>query len=258
MEKVFLRVVIPTYNRSRCIEGLLHRLDLASKDPRVEIVVVDDFSRPEERQSLRLLSERYREVRFEFLSENSGGGGARNAGAFIGDAEWVWFFDDDDVLLSDTVLSAANSLQAECKNDSLVFLSARFISGENVNRVIPCGKEIFNKFSRFGSEVNTSCTIFKFWLFKQLNGWDERLVAGQDADLLLRAAELTDAAVLAHLVVDVVQNGKDRITTNPRKQMLGKLQFLKKNYKRLSFGRNARYLATLIIFYPYLRWLLKI
>ncbi|MEH6671650.1 glycosyltransferase family 2 protein [Halopseudomonas sp.] len=257
MVKPLLRIVIPTYNRSERIKTLICRLELSSKHPLVQVVVVDDFSRPEEREYLRILADEFKSVRFEFLSRNSGGGGARNAGALIGDAEWVWFVDDDDILSSETVLGVVDVIATTCENDRLVFLCANFINEGSVNKVVPNGRDIFKAFSRYGNEINTSCAIFNFELFKQLGGWDENLVAGQDTDLLLRASELTDAVVLAQFSVDIIQDGTDRITTNPKKQMIGKAQFLKKHYKRLFYLRSLRYLVTLLAGYPYLRRLLN-
>jgi glycosyltransferase involved in cell wall biosynthesis len=256
--KVLLRIVIPTFNRSERIAKLLYSLEVSSEDPRVEIVVVDDCSRKEARDALNGLAEIYQNVKFIFLLRNTGGAGARNSGALIGEAKWVWFVDDDDIVSSDTVLAVADSLASMCESESLVFLSANFHNGPYINKIVPKGGDVFKRFSRYGNDVNTSCAIFELGLFKSVCGWDESLVAGQDADLLLRVSELADVFVLEQYSVDIILHAEERITTNPHKQMMGKLQFIKKHWRRLHWVRLCRYMVTLIICYPFLRkWLFK-
>lgn len=259
MRNVSLRIVIPTFNRSERIARLLSLLGRASEDCRLEIVVVDDFSRKEEREALGALAKKYQKVRFVFLSRNTGGGGARNSGALLnGAVKWVWFVDDDDVVSSDTVLGVMDSLEAMCGTQKLIFLSANFYRNQGVSKIVPKGGQVFKKFSRYGNDINTSCTIIEFALFKASNGWDENLVAGQDADLLLRLSESTEVLVLDQYSVDIIQHAEDRITTNPYKQMKGKLQFIKKHWRRLHWVRLFRYVATLVTCYPFLRrWFLR-
>src|SRR5690606_16820622 len=157
-----------------------------------------------------------------------------------------------DVVSSDTILGVLNEIVSMTK-EKFVFLSANFHRDGQEVKVIPTGGDVFYEFSRYGNKVNTSCVIFDYELFKGIGGWDEKLVAGQDTDLLLRAAEVAEACVLAEYHVDVIYHADERVTTNPKKQMIGKIQFLTKNFKRLHFIRRVRYVATIVVFYPYIR-----
>lgn len=251
-DDVKLKIVIPTYNRAARVKALLQRLSEASKQSFIDIVVVDDFSKQEERDQLKDIALLMNTVDFVFLPQNSGGGSARNIGAFSSPANWVWFIDDDDIVDSETVLGVFNEISYLLK-EKLFFVNVNYHKSEGVVRVKPNGKNIFKQFSRYGSNINTTGTIFSFDLIKELGGWDSDLVAGQDADLLLRAAEISDAYILEKYSVDVIQHDGERITTNPRKQMIGKVQFIRKNYLRLHPVRLLRYVFTTIIFYPYIK-----
>jgi glycosyltransferase involved in cell wall biosynthesis len=257
LESVYLKIVIPTYNRPMLIAGLLSSLTEISESEKVKIVVVDDHSSRRNRACLSDLSEKYPYVDFLFLDRNSGGAGARNAGADNCEAKWIWFVDDDDFITSSTVFSVIKELEQLSSGKKMLFLSAEFKRGCEKRVVIPEGENIFKFFSRHGNQVNTTCTIFDYQLFKSVGGWDENLVAGQDTDLLLRAAEFTDAHVLSEIYVSIMDHSGERITSNPKKQMKGKVQFLIKNYKRLHPLRSLRYLVTLLIAFPYIRRVFK-
>jgi glycosyltransferase involved in cell wall biosynthesis len=248
-----LKIVIPTHNRPGLVTKLVSSLAAASEHPGIEVVVVDDYSSLSVKDELLKLSSTYPLISFLFLEKNSGGAGARNAGAKTGRTKWVWFIDDDDFVSTDTVLSVLEEIDKDEFKAKLVFVSAHFIKKGTSRYVVPAGENIFKIFARQGNEVNTSCVIFDYVLFEGVGGWDGNLVAGQDTDLLLRAAEISDAHVLPKLFVDIVHHSEERITTNPRKQMKGKIQFIAKHYRRLHPFRLARYIGTLVFFYPYLR-----
>lgn len=252
-----LSIIIPTFNRVRLIKNLVEALAGVSEKPELEIIIVDDCSKPSIQGELRLISGDYPSITFLFLSENTGGAGARNRGAELSNSKWIWFLDDDDYIDSGKVSLVLKRLEKIDNTTNLVFLSANFINGKRNRVCIPNGKEIFKRFSRYGSEINTSCVIFDFVLFEKIGGWDSTFVAGQDTDILLRASELTDAYVFPDIYVDVINHGGERITTNPKKQLKAKYQFVVKNYKRLHFFRLARYVVSLIIAYPYVRRLIK-
>lgn len=251
-DDVNLKIVIPTYNRAGRVKNLLQKLSEASKQPFIDIVVVDDFSKEEEREQLKVFALTMPTVDFIFLPQNSGGGKARNFGAFSSPASWVWFIDDDDVVDSETVIGVFNKVSLHLK-ENLFFVNVNYHKSERVVTVKPKSGNVFKQFSRYGSNINTTGAIFSFELINKLRGWDSKLVAGQDTDLLLRAAEISDVYVLEDYSVDVIQHDGERITTNPKKQMIGKVQFIRKNYLRLHPMRLLRYIFTTITFYPYIR-----
>lgn len=250
---MLLKIVIPTYNRSDKVVDLLKEIGVMSNGSNLRIIIVDDYSDNFHREKLRLASKNYKDIDFLFLPINTGGATARNVGNLFMKSSWTWFFDDDDFIDKYIVGKVLNFLDAFSEK-RLIFLSAVFCNEKN-NRsyVTPEGVGLFKRFSRYGNQINTSCVIFEGELLDELGGWDSNLIAGQDTDLILRASEKTDAYVISDLFVSVVQHAGERITSNPKKQIKGKIQFLRKHYLRLHPLRSFRYLISIVLFYPYLR-----
>lgn len=87
-----LSIIIPTHNRPQLLQRAI-RSALAQTLPDIEIIVVDDGSKPPV-----ALSD-YPQVKIIRLSPNQGGAAARNRGAEIAKARWITYLDDDDELM---------------------------------------------------------------------------------------------------------------------------------------------------------------
>jgi len=249
-----IKIVIPTYNRVDYLKYLLAEIGcLPEMDDRISIVVVDDFSEQVLRNQIKNLSNEYPSVQFMFSKCNTGGAVVRNLGAnSFSESDWIWFFDDDDFVEYDKVVKVINYLEEVRIRESLLLLNAQ-VKARNgsIKLITPVLTNLFQKYRSKGHDVNTSCTIIKTDLFKEVGGWDENLVAGQDTDLFLRLSIHTNAETVAGVSVFVNQEHEVSITKNPKKQLIGKLQFLKKHYHILSLTRAFRYFFTIIVLYPY-------
>lgn len=250
-----LTIVVPTFNRYESLERLIHSFSASGISDEAAFVVVDDGSREEIRRNLAALAERYPLVQFEFFDKNQGAPSARNHGAACVESRWLWFVDDDDVVSESVFRQVVEFVRGDNVKD-IVFLDARNVEGDNVSVASMQGDNLYARLSRYGQTVNTTCTLMKRTLFDRIGGWDRGLVAGQDTDLFLRASEFSDATVASGIAVDIIHGANDRITQNPKKQMIGKVQFLRKNWTRLHWVRRMRYLATIVLFVPYIRKLL--
>lgn len=246
-------MVIPTFNRYSMLESLLTNIYPSVDNEHLGIVVVDDCSSEKVVNKLKFLQKKLPRIEFFFNSSNKGAAKSRNIGAYHGkQSQWIWFFDDDDKISIETIEMVISSTSSITNNDILL-LSSRSTNGRETKTTIPSGKFLAKRFRRYGHQVNTSCAVIKFDLFNKIGGWDYRLIAGQDTDLFLRLAKLTDAVVLDNSFVDVISHCGERITTNPKKQMIAKFQFIKKHWKFLHPARTLRYIFSILIFYPYLR-----
>lgn len=87
-----ISVIIPTYNRARCVIKAIDSA-LAQSHPASEIVVVDDGSTDDTESLLQSYRGRIRYV----YQENQGVSAARNTGIRHANGEWVAFLDSDDV-----------------------------------------------------------------------------------------------------------------------------------------------------------------
>lgn len=90
-KKYKISIVIPHYNSSTLLKRMLSTIPERED---LQVIVVDDCSKLEERVRLRELSHRNLEI--ILMQENHGAGYARNEGLKKVNAEWVTFVDADD------------------------------------------------------------------------------------------------------------------------------------------------------------------
>jgi len=256
---MLLSVIVPTFNRAGMIENLLNRFHPVFEANDCEIIVVDDGSRSDQKSKLQAFQEQFsNKVIFHFLPSNCGGGFARNAGAEIANGRWLWFFDDDDDIDSENLSMLLETLRNKSDIDrDMIFLAYNevFENGKN-NHVVPSGTNLFEEFRRYGQAVNTSCLLMTKQLFEKIGGWDPSLKAGQDTDIFLRASCYSDAYVISNIHVNVLFHEGERVTTNPKKQVVAKYQFLKKNWALLHWTRRLRYFVTMFCLVPYIKKIL--
>jgi len=251
--QIQISIIIPTYNRPKRLDGLLSSVCAKELD-KIEIIVVDDCSTNENKNILRSIQKKYitSPIKFIWNEVNKGGGKTRNIGAAESSGEWIWFIDDDDLVTHETILNVVVFVTQKPKF-SLLFLKCRIVDARNSNIITPQCVNLKEHFSKYGNQINTSCAIFSRSLYERLEGWDDKLVAGQDTDLFLRAAQLTDAELIPKCIVTFVLHDDMRITGNPKKQVIGKYQFLVKNWHLLSWRRRGRYVLTFVFLVPLLR-----
>lgn len=103
---MILSIVIPTYNRS---EILLERVSdyyqkvhkaLSALKLEFEVIVVDDASQDDTRQICSQLGSMIENFVSIHLKQNLGPGPARNVAINCAKGDYIWFLDDDDIILS--------------------------------------------------------------------------------------------------------------------------------------------------------------
>jgi len=155
---------------------------------------------------------------------------ARNIGLNHSTTDWVWFFDDDDVVCESTV-EAVLQYVSQCNDTNALILPMRTIFGNRaIKEQFPSKKtNSFEYIRKYGHSTNTSCVILKRELVIKCGGWDESLAAGQDTDLFLRLSENNWRPDSIYCEpVSVFIDTPNRITEQVWRQQFGKLQFLKK------------------------------
>jgi glycosyltransferase involved in cell wall biosynthesis len=107
-----LSVVIPAWNAVATIEGCLRSV-LASDDPSLEVVVVDDGSTDATRDIVADIFARDPRGSLVVLASNAGPAAARNAGAQHARGAYLLFLDSDTMVLPDTLTRFAQSVTAD-------------------------------------------------------------------------------------------------------------------------------------------------
>ena len=258
---VLLRIVVVTYDRVRLFTELFN--ELVSVDC-CEIVVVVDYKSRELNEVYRKISVERKNSNIEFIFNNEriGAPKCRNLG-FYHDSpcEWVWFFDDDDLVQSEQIESAVNVLNRTNSSKVRMCVASANIFVDSIDNIVERREQntefLATQFGSRGNSVNTSCWIFASSLVRQVGGWDENLLAGQDTDILLRSAQLNSTALALNIEVFVRRHNGYKITSDWKRQLVAKKQFLTKNWKYLSWGRRFYYLATYLTLYPFFQSILK-
>jgi hypothetical protein len=202
---VDVTVVIPTRDRLASLLTTLAGVWRQS-DVRLEVVIVDDGSRPDAAaQYERLGSQRARVLR---NAKSRGPAAARNAGISVARGRWVAFLDDDDLWAPAKLrrqLDAAERAQAAWAWCGAVYLSgggsvlsvARGPSPDEVRRRLPSGSVI---------PAGASNVIVRTSLLRRLGGFDESIFHMPDWDLWLRLLAADPGAAHAEPLVGYVQH----------------------------------------------------
>jgi len=158
--------VIPTLNRRLLLERRLPVICSAGFD---EVIVVDSTRSSQETEKTRELCLR---LGATYVQRKIGRSAARNLGASIASAEWVFFCDDDGYVVSR--VSRERLREATQRYDALVF-------------------------------ADHLIWIFRKQFFARLGGYKSNLVAGEDDDITRRALSsgrvgLAEGIVQGHII----------------------------------------------------------
>jgi len=183
--------IIPTYNYARYVAAAVESVLSQSFDD-LEIVVVDDGSTDETRETLRHLSTRIRYV----PQAHRGLAATRNAGIRVSRGRYLAFLDSDDLWLPDKVSMQVARLDAE-PAVGLVYTEATLFNDESPTEIPhsfwsdhPSGK-ILPRLLRH-NVVPSPTPMVRRELFEQVGPFDERLSACEDWDMWIRIAQVSE------------------------------------------------------------------
>ncbi|MDR2852457.1 MAG: glycosyltransferase family 2 protein [Burkholderiaceae bacterium] len=183
-------VVIPFYNGSQFIERALCSV-YAQSMPAAEVIVVNDGSRPEERDFLNTLCERYP---FSVIDkENGGQGSARNAGAAASSAPYICFLDQDDFYLTHHIRTLVQAIPHD--EPRFGFVYADLIEADGEGNVVAssaiqgrCAHPKTSVFEMLRADmyILPSAALISRAAFEAVDGFDTQFVGFEDDDLFLR------------------------------------------------------------------------
>jgi teichuronic acid biosynthesis glycosyltransferase TuaG len=183
-----IAVIIPTYNRASSLKRAIESVQVQTLPAR-EVIVVDDGSE----EDIRALVEPYRNCVYRKIEHSGLPAVARNAGLGMTDADYVAFLDSDDEWLPHKLeRQISSNCDFVCSNARRVLDNASATSPylpvgqRHVGRVL--GDLLKDNF------VITSSVLVRRELINRAGGFNEdpRLRVGEDYDLWLRLAAITD------------------------------------------------------------------
>lgn len=240
-------LIIPTCNRSSELRKLLRS---AGDIENYEIVVVDDNSESAHALANEQFARTFGNVQYRKNEVRRGAPYSRNLGAGIASGEYLWFFDDDDMMQRSAFCDVIERLEVE--RPRFVLLGLKIVRGATtVAQYEPSvTRDNYDAYRDRGQLVNTTAVIVDRALFETAGGWDPELVAAQDTDLILRLSRLARPDCWGSLYVLVNVGLATRITNHVWRQQYAKLQMLRKHWKAFTWRRRAYYLVTFLLMRP--------
>lgn len=247
MSKKIITIIIPTYNRKIKIKTIINFLKYSNF---IKILIIEDGSVESIKNYNKKLTNQYPEISYFFYKKNKGQSFACNFGLAYVDTDYVWFFDDDDLVHCNSIVKILREIKLK-KGDGYLLPMDQTYNGVIVNSVIPSSRpHSFNDLRSNGQLVSTSCSIFKTKLIKKIKGWDENLYGGTDTDLFLRFSKIARFRFVncAPVIVDI--SHPERLTNKVFRQLGAKINFLKKHWNNLSNKRRFYYIYSMFLLLP--------
>jgi GT2 family glycosyltransferase len=180
-----ISVIIPTFNRAKFL-GEAVRSVLGQKDcaEDIEIIVVDDGSTDDTRQSLRASPGNIRYIR----REHSGVSAARNLGISESHGEWIAFLDSDDLWLPGKLCAQMKFFSDHpevplCQTEEIWIRNGKRLNARKYHKK-PAGYCFALLLER--CLVSPSAVVVNRGVFDSVGIFDESLPACEDYDLWLR------------------------------------------------------------------------
>lgn len=247
MSKKIITVIIPTYNRKIKIKTIINFLKYSNF---IKIYIIEDGSAETIKNYNKRLIKKYSAIYYFSYKKNKGQSYACNIGLKNTTTNYVWFFDDDDFVSGNSIEKIIKEIQLK-KGDGYLLPMRQIYNGVELSKANPSSRpHSFNDLRHNGQLVSTSCSIFKTNLINKIKGWDENLYGGTDTDLFLRFSRIGRFGFIRcnAVIVDIAQSG--RLTNKVLRQLVAKINFLKKHWNCLSNKRRFYYLYSMFLLFP--------
>lgn len=230
--------IIPTYNYARYVAAAVDSA-LSQSFEDLEIVVVDDGSTDETRETLRHLGTRIRYI----PRAHRGLAATRNAGIGVSRGRYLAFLDSDDLWLPDKVSMQVARLDAE-PAVGLVYTEATLFNDESTTEIPhsywsehPSGK-ILPWLLRH-NVVPSPTPMVRRELFEKVGPFDERLSACEDWDMWIRIAQVSEFAYVDRVLARYRVHSAN-MSLDQERMMAGRFRVLEKTFSGTGVPSEAR------------------
>ncbi len=190
-----ISIIIIALNEEKYLPKLLDSLYLQT-NKNFEIIIVNNNSKDNTQKVAEYYSNKFNEYKIVFLKDILGPGHARNFGAKYAKYKFVLFFDSDTILNIDFFEKLFNKWEKDS------FDIASFLFKKNQKLIINILYLFSNFFLIIGNllKINFCCGgigIFcKKEIYNKINGFDEKILFGEDSDFTKRASKFGKYKVL--------------------------------------------------------------
>lgn len=195
-------VIIPVHNRFDLVVDAVESI-VSQTYGNIEILIIDDYSDPEIRQSLKMLSKDIMNVRLFFNQENRGPAYSRNIGLANSRGQFVALLDSDDIAVSNRIEKQVDFLLSNPEIDICGGLAYRFYSNVNEGVILwekPEKQDDIRLHLLFGLPVITSTLMFRSKVFNNFK-FDLNFPSCQDYKLIVDLINTYSIINLAEVLV---------------------------------------------------------
>lgn len=191
-------VIIATYNRTAYLRECLDSV-LAQTHAPTQVILVDDGSDEDTHAVVKDYAERISYI----WQPNAGRPAAFNRALEVATGEWLWFFDDDDVALPDSIERRLDAARAQPNVD--IVMSEHYIGTDGPDKRIQRGRRISARgptdHRLFLSILRNHLYLFQGMLirrrcFQAIGGFDTSFLRSADYEMTVRLLRHYKAAVL--------------------------------------------------------------
>lgn len=251
-----ISVIITTFNRPSFIKKAVSNV-LGQTYSEIEIIIIDDNGINTEKQKNTFKEIKTfvdsKNVKYFALPNNSGACFARNFGANIASANYIAFFDDDDLWSNNKI---QKQIAKFIKTDRLGFVYC-FQNAINpqTEKILFSTKSSIGKGNVFenllhiekGSLATPNPLISKS-AFEDVGGFDENLQSAQDIDLFLRISQKYKVDVVPEVLHTAIIHTRERISVNHNNKISGYKLILKK-YSQYMHIDTLKFIHSRIIYH---------
>ncbi len=179
----FFSVIIPTFNRSYCIQDAINSV-LNQSFVDFELIVIDDASLDD----TELILENFKDSGVKYFKNpiNKGQSTSLNNGALKANGKYLCFLDSDDLWEKDFLLSFHNEICDFPKHKCFYC----WLNTENgIYRKWYLEGNIYKEVLLIGELSSTITLVVSKEAFMQVNGFDELLSFGNDDDICFRLSK---------------------------------------------------------------------
>ncbi|MEX5745714.1 glycosyltransferase family 2 protein [Massilia sp. X63] len=204
-DAIKVSVIIPAYNAAATLLRAIESVR-AQQGVNAEIIIVDDGSRDATVATARAAVRPGEQIRVIEMPRNSGASAARNAGIALARGEFLAFLDADDIWLPEKLARQLALIESDpgitlvsC-NSEMVTVDGIPIKEGHLNRPPVNGADAWKTLLIYNF-VPTPTVMTRTALVRELGGFDEKLVVGEDLDLWIKLGVRGKIAVLPQILI---------------------------------------------------------
>ena len=225
-------IIIPTYNRQRCLSRAIESI-LKQTVQDFEVIVVDDGSSDDTAAIVEEFTRRDFRIRSMCHRKNRGAQAARNTGARSANGNWLSFFDSDDWMLPTSIEAR---LTVARKQSVKVVHSDAFVLRPNQDRALfgvpPLNGSIYEALLRAPGPM-FQAMIVSADAYHEMGGLDENVIAYQEWDTAIRLAKRHAFGFVPEPTFVYDCTGYDTISKSLMKNARGYEYILNKNFSEI-------------------------